>query len=84
MSRPCVNVVAPGVVQTPIHGGFMSEPGSRDVLPTFGGMHPLGRIAQIDDVVDAILSPGARRTAFITGTVVPVDGGVTAGRPAAK
>lgn len=61
----------------------MSEQESRDVLPTFGGMHPLGRIAQIDDVVEAILFPGARRAAAITGTVVPVDGGVTAGRPAA-
>lgn len=78
-----VNAVAPGVVETPIYGGFMSEQEVRDVLPTFGAMHPLGRIAQISDVVETIVFLASPRAAFITGAVVPVDGGVTAGLPAA-
>ena len=78
-----VNPVVPGVVQTAIHGGFMSEYEIQEILPTSGGMHPLGRIVQIDDVVEEILFPASRRPASITADVVPVDGGVTAGRSAA-
>lgn len=78
-----VNAVAPGVVRTPIYRGFMSEQEVRDVLPTFGAMHPLGRNAEITDVVETILFLASPRAAFITGAIVPVDGGVTAGLPAA-
>lgn len=78
-----VNAVAPGVVETPIYRGFMSKQEVRDVLPTFGAMHPLGRIAQVNDVVEAIVFLASTRAAFITGAVVPVGGGVTAGLPAA-
>jgi NAD(P)-dependent dehydrogenase (short-subunit alcohol dehydrogenase family) len=77
-----VNAVAPGVVATPIYGAFMSPEEIRDVLPTFGGLHPLGRIATVADVVGAILFLASPRAAFITGVVLPVDGGVTAGLPA--
>jgi NAD(P)-dependent dehydrogenase (short-subunit alcohol dehydrogenase family) len=78
-----VNAVAPGVVHTPIYRGFMSEQEVRDVLPAFGSMHPLGRIAQIADIVEAIVFLASPRAAFITGAIVPVDGGVTAGLPVA-
>lgn len=78
-----VNAVAPGVVETPIYGGFMTKQEVRDVLPTFGAMHPLGRIAQIGDVVETILFLASPRAAFVTGAIVAVDGGVTAGLPAA-
>lgn len=77
-----VNTVTPGAVETPIYETFMTAEEIRDVLPTFGAMHPLGRIAQITDVVETILFLASPRAAFITGAIVPVDGGVTAGLPA--
>ena len=76
-----VNTVTPGAVETPIYESFMTAEEIRDVLPTFGAMHPLGRIAQITDVVETILFLASPRAAFITGATVPVDGGVTAGLP---
>jgi len=77
-----VNAVAPGVVATPIYEAFMTAGEIRDVLPTFGAMHPLGRNAEAAEVVEAILFLASPRAAFITGAVLPVDGGVTAGLPA--
>jgi NAD(P)-dependent dehydrogenase (short-subunit alcohol dehydrogenase family) len=77
-----VNTVAPGVVETPVYNTFMSDDEVRQTLPSFNAFHPLGRNGQPADVAEAILflaSPGA---AWITGTVLPVDGGVMAGRQA--
>lgn len=65
-----VNAVAPGVVATPMHG-----PESHDAL---GQLHPLGRIARIDEVTDAVLY--LAKADYVTGTVMPVDGGFSAGR----
>ena len=76
-----VNAVQPGAVATPIYESFMSADEIRDVLPTFGSMHPLGRIAQPIDVAEMIVFLASPRAAFITGAIVPVDGGVTAGLP---
>jgi len=77
-----INTVAPGVVETPVYNTFMSDEEVRQTLPSFNAFHPLGRNGQPADVAEAILflaSPGA---AWITGTVLPVDGGVMAGRQA--
>lgn len=64
-----VNAVAPGVIKTPMH-----DPSTHDFL---AALHPVGRMGEIDEVVDAILYlDGAD---FVTGQVVHVDGGQTAG-----
>lgn len=76
-----VNAVTPGAVETPIYESFLSAEQIREVLPTFGGMHPLGRIAQPIEVAETILFLASPRASFITGAVVPVDGGVSAGLP---
>lgn len=73
-----VNAVAPAVVETPIYNTFMSEEQVAEVLPTFNDFHPLGRNGQPDDVAEAILYLASDKASFITGTVLPVDGGVTA------
>ena len=77
-----VNAVSPGAVETPIYESFMSADEIRDVLPTFGAMHPLGRIAQPVEVAELIVFLASPQAAFLTGAVVPVDGGVSAGLPA--
>jgi len=75
-----VNAVAPAVVETPIYNTFMSADQVAEVLPTFKAFHPLGRNGQPKDVADAILFFASDEASWITGTILPVDGGVTAGR----
>jgi NAD(P)-dependent dehydrogenase (short-subunit alcohol dehydrogenase family) len=50
-------------------------------LASFNAFHPLGRNGQVQDTTAAILFLADDATAgWITGVVLPVDGGVTAGR----
>jgi len=64
------NAVAPGVVDTPMH---KADP--RDFLKT---LQPMGRIADVKDVADAVLY--LAQAGQVTGEVLHVDGGVLAGR----
>ena len=75
-----INTVAPAVVETPVYGTFMDAAQAEKVLPTFNAFHPLGRNGQPADVAQAILFLASDEASWITGTVLPVDGGVTAGR----
>lgn len=75
-----INTVAPAVVETPVYGTFMDAEQVKQVLPTFNAFHPLGRNGQPGDVAAAILFLASDEASWITGTVLPVDGGVTAGR----
>jgi NAD(P)-dependent dehydrogenase (short-subunit alcohol dehydrogenase family) len=65
-----VNAVSLGVIRTPAH-----DPASYAELEA---LHPLGRVGEIGDVVDAILY--LERAAFVTGETLHVDGGQAAGR----
>lgn len=75
-----INAVAPAVVETPVYGTFLSPEEVAQVLPTFHSLHPIGRNGMPHDVANAILFLASEESAWITGTVLPVDGGVTAGR----
>ncbi|HHH9650091.1 TPA: SDR family NAD(P)-dependent oxidoreductase [Pseudomonas aeruginosa] len=75
-----INTVAPAVVETPVYGTFMDAEQVKAVLPTFNAFHPLGRNGQPADVAEAILFLASEEASWITGVVLPVDGGVTAGR----
>ena len=75
-----INTVAPAVVETPVYNTFMSDEQVKQVLPTFNAFHPLGRNGRPGDVAEAILFMASQEASWITGTVLPVDGGVTAGR----
>lgn len=75
-----INAVAPAVVETPVYGTFMSAEQVEETLPTFNAFHPLGRNGQPIDIVQAILFLASDNASWITGTVLPVDGGVMAGR----
>lgn len=73
-----VNAVAPAVVETPIYNTFMSEEEVSETLPTFNDLHPLGRNGQPMDVAEAILFLASENASWMTGVVLPVDGGATA------
>jgi NAD(P)-dependent dehydrogenase (short-subunit alcohol dehydrogenase family) len=64
------NAVAPGVVDTPMH---MHDP--KDFLKT---LQPMGKIADVKDVVDAVLY--LAEAGQVTGEILHVDGGAHAGR----
>jgi NAD(P)-dependent dehydrogenase (short-subunit alcohol dehydrogenase family) len=65
-----VTGVALGIIKTPMRPAEYHE--------TLAAMHPLGRMGQVSDVVDAALY--LERASFVTGAVVHVDGGQSAGR----
>lgn len=75
-----INAVAPAVVETPVYGTFMTEQQVKETLPAFNAFHPLGRNGQPADIAEAILFLASDKASWITGAVLPVDGGVTAGR----
>lgn len=63
------NAVALGIIRTPMH-----DAASYDAMAK---MHPIGRIGEVDDVVDAVLF--LENAGFVTGEVLHVDGGQSAG-----
>lgn len=69
------NVVAPGTIRTRVWD---------DQPESFARMHrlyPLGRVGEPEDVAAAIAFLASDDAAWITGVVLPVDGGLTGGRP---
>jgi len=60
--------VSPGVVDTPIHEG-------RD-LTEMAAMHPLGRVGTAQEIAAAILYLACDASAWTTGSVLTVDGGI--------
>jgi len=75
-----INAVAPAVVETPLYSTFLTKEQVQKTLPTFNAFHPLGRNGQPGDVAEAILFLASDQSSWITGTILPVDGGVMAGR----
>ncbi|WP_433510600.1 SDR family NAD(P)-dependent oxidoreductase [Nonomuraea sp. CA-143628] len=64
-----VNAVAPGVIRTPMHPVETHE--------FLAALHPVGRMGEISDIVDAIIY--LEHAPFVTGEILHVDGGQSAG-----
>ena len=75
-----INTVALAFVETPAYERFLSPDEAQEVLHAVNDFHPLGRHGQPGDVVEAILFLAGGEAGWITGTTLPVDGGVLAGR----
>lgn len=72
-----VNAIAPAVVETPLFDKLLTP----EQLASFNSFHPLGRNGQARDITAAVLFlADADCAGWITGVVLPVDGGVTTGR----
>lgn len=65
-----VNAVSPGAIATPMHA-----PEAHDFLAS---LQPMGRMGATQEVVDAVMY--LERAAFVTGEIMHVDGGASAGR----
>jgi len=70
-----VNAVMPGVVDTPIHAdrGLTEEQ-----VHSMGRIHPMQRIGRPGDVASLILFLLSEESSWITGAVIPIDGGMLA------
>ncbi|WP_296663238.1 SDR family oxidoreductase [Paraburkholderia sp.] len=63
------NVVSPGIIKSPMHPVAAHE--------TLAALHPVGRMGEMSDIVNAILYLDA--APFVTGEILHVDGGQSAG-----
>jgi NAD(P)-dependent dehydrogenase (short-subunit alcohol dehydrogenase family) len=75
-----VNGIAPAVIETPVYETFLPAEQGSGVVQSFNAFHPLGRNGQPADAAEALMFLASDQAGFITGVVLPVDGGVMAGR----
>ena len=73
-----VNAVAPGTIRTERVMRLPEEPGGVEYLQAIEAMHPMGRTGDPSEVAAAILFLASDDASFITGTILPVDGGYLA------
>jgi NAD(P)-dependent dehydrogenase (short-subunit alcohol dehydrogenase family) len=73
-----VNAVAPGTIWTDRVKQVRDEPGGEEYIAEIRKMHPMGRIGEPSEVAAAILFLASDEASFITGTILPVDGGYLA------
>ena len=74
-----VNCVCPGTTWTPLVERLFAQEGDPEAAKAaIAARHPLGRFARPEEIAEAILFLASEEASFITGVVLPVDGGYTA------
>jgi len=76
-----VNAVAPGLVDTPMSRASTSNELARKASVA---MHPLGRLGTPDDIAAAVCWLLGPESAWVTGQVIGVDGGLATLKPRVK
>jgi len=77
------NAIAPGIIRTPIMARSFGVPDEKaEEFSAFlderlGATQPLGRLGTGTDIAEAALWLGSDASSFVTGIVLPVDGGAT-------
>jgi NAD(P)-dependent dehydrogenase (short-subunit alcohol dehydrogenase family) len=73
-----VNAIAPGMIRTSMTEPMFQDP---ENVKRIVAAHPIGRVGTADDIAAAIAFLLSEDASFITGVVLPVDGGSLAGIP---
>ena len=68
-----VNVIAPSLTDTPLASGLLRSERQREAA---GARHPLGRVGEPSDIAAAVRYLLSRDSAWVTGQVISVDGGL--------
>ncbi len=74
-----VNAINPGIVETPIFDTMMPADQIQSALDYFAGTTPLGRVGQPRDIARVALFLASPMGAWVTGAIVPADGGLSLG-----
>ena len=69
------NSVCPGLVNTPMASGLIND---REALAQIMTAYPLGRYGTPEEVAKLILYLASDESAWVTGSIFPIDGGMTA------
>ena len=69
------NSICPGLIETDMTADLMSD---ASLMQEWSKEYPIGRFGKPEDVASACLFLASDESSFITGTVLPVDGGFTA------
>ena len=74
-----VNCVCPGTVDTPVlRRGMVMSGDPEAFLAMLVAGHPIGRIGRAEEIAAAVAFLASDEASFITGAILPVDGGYTA------
>lgn len=72
-----VNVVCPGMIYTPMTASYFEKPEDAERI---AHSMPLGRAGKPEEIASVILFLASDDASFVTGAVIPADGGFTAGK----
>ena len=67
-----VNAVSPGVIDTPYHEQFSSP----EMMKTYAGMIPLGRIGTPPEVANVICFLASDAASYLAGETIEINGGM--------
>jgi NAD(P)-dependent dehydrogenase (short-subunit alcohol dehydrogenase family) len=73
-----VNAVAPGTILTEAVRALPEQPGGAEYIESIRKLHPMGRLGEPAEVARAIAFLASDDASFITGAILPVDGGYLA------
>ena len=72
-----VNALCPGLVETPIHDFYKTE--NSNLRKELDKLQPMGRMGQPEDIFKAIFFLSEISSSWLTGALLPVDGGILLG-----
>jgi NAD(P)-dependent dehydrogenase (short-subunit alcohol dehydrogenase family) len=74
------NCICPGAIETPMLRDLLNQaPDPKAAEANLAKMHPLGRIGSPEEVANMALFLASDESSFVTGTAMPVDGGILGG-----